>query len=156
MRGRQQITLVSYSVCIWWRAYCVVDCLCCLLHIVLGLAYFEGSRPEWCISTIYHAWDTPFWSGTLDFPFPTSACHQCRNAGLSLCWDLNFWAMVCGLFWNSLSGVFFQYPDVCPHLHQSNVSANERKLRRTAVLALSRLIAALPLCTLWHTAFCMW
>ena len=26
----------------------------------------EGSRPEWCISTIYHAWDTPLWSGTLD------------------------------------------------------------------------------------------
>ena len=22
---------------------------------------------EWCISTIYHAWDTPFWSGTLDY-----------------------------------------------------------------------------------------
>ena len=28
---------------------------------------FEGFRPEWCISTTYHAWDTPFWSGTLDF-----------------------------------------------------------------------------------------
>ena len=26
----------------------------------------KGSRPEWCISIIYHAWDTPFWSGTLD------------------------------------------------------------------------------------------
>ena len=25
----------------------------------------EGFRPEWCISTIYHAWDTPFWLGTL-------------------------------------------------------------------------------------------
>ena len=28
--------------------------------------YFEGFWPEWCISKIYHAWDTPFWSGTLD------------------------------------------------------------------------------------------
>ena len=27
---------------------------------------FEGFRPEWCISTTYHAWDTPFWSGTLN------------------------------------------------------------------------------------------
>ena len=27
---------------------------------------FEGSQPEWCISTIFHAWDTPFWSKTLD------------------------------------------------------------------------------------------
>ena len=26
----------------------------------------EGYRPEWCISTIYNAWDTPFWSGTLE------------------------------------------------------------------------------------------
>ena len=26
----------------------------------------EGFRPEWCISTTYHAWDTPFWLGTLD------------------------------------------------------------------------------------------
>ena len=26
----------------------------------------EGFKPEWCITTIYHAWDTPFWSGTLD------------------------------------------------------------------------------------------
>ena len=26
----------------------------------------EGFQPEWYIPTIYHAWDTPFWSGTLD------------------------------------------------------------------------------------------
>ena len=32
------------------------------LHVPLCI---EGFRPEWCISTIYHAWDTPFWSGTL-------------------------------------------------------------------------------------------
>ena len=28
--------------------------------------YIEGFWPEWCISTIYHAWDIPFWLGTLD------------------------------------------------------------------------------------------
>ena len=28
--------------------------------------HIEGSRPEWCISAIYHAWDTPFRSGTLE------------------------------------------------------------------------------------------
>ena len=28
--------------------------------------HMEGFQPEWYISTIYHAWDTPFWSGTLD------------------------------------------------------------------------------------------
>ena len=26
----------------------------------------EGFWPEWFLFTIYHAWDTPFWSGTLD------------------------------------------------------------------------------------------
>ena len=31
--------------------------------------HIEGSRPEWCISAIYHAWDTPFWSGTLDIQY---------------------------------------------------------------------------------------
>ena len=29
--------------------------------------YFEGSWPEWYISTIKHVWDIPFWSGTLHF-----------------------------------------------------------------------------------------
>ena len=28
--------------------------------------YFRGFWPEWYICTIYHAWDTPFWSGTLN------------------------------------------------------------------------------------------
>ena len=26
----------------------------------------KGFQPEWCISTLCHAWDTSFWSGTLD------------------------------------------------------------------------------------------
>ena len=26
----------------------------------------EGSRPEWCISSMIYSRDTPFWSGTLD------------------------------------------------------------------------------------------
>ena len=29
-------------------------------------AYFEGSRPEWCISSMIHSGDTPFWLETLD------------------------------------------------------------------------------------------
>ena len=27
----------------------------------------EGSRPEWCISSMIYSRDTPFWSGILDF-----------------------------------------------------------------------------------------
>ena len=28
--------------------------------------HIEGFGPEWCISAIYHALDTPFWLGTLE------------------------------------------------------------------------------------------
>ena len=28
--------------------------------------YVEGSRPEWCISSMIYSGDTPFWSETLD------------------------------------------------------------------------------------------
>ena len=35
----------------------------------VSLLYIEGSGPEWYISTIYHASDTPFWLGTLDIMF---------------------------------------------------------------------------------------
>ena len=33
---------------------------------LLRQLHLKGFQPAWCISTIYHAWDTPFWSGTLD------------------------------------------------------------------------------------------
>ena len=29
-------------------------------------AKIEGSRPEWCISSMINSRDTPFWSGTLE------------------------------------------------------------------------------------------
>ena len=36
--------------------------------LVLGALriYIEGSRPEWCISSMIYSGDTPFWSETLD------------------------------------------------------------------------------------------
>ena len=34
----------------------------------------EGFRPEWCISTIYQARDTPFWLGTLDIQHWAVCC----------------------------------------------------------------------------------
>ena len=42
--------------------WCVCVCVCVRMTVY---AYIEGSQPERCISIIYHAWDTPFWSGTL-------------------------------------------------------------------------------------------
>ena len=32
----------------------------------LSLLYIEGSRPEWCISSVIYSRDPPFWLGTLD------------------------------------------------------------------------------------------
>ena len=39
----------------------------------LSLVYIEGSRPEWCISSMIYSRDTPFWSGTLDMRI--CVCH---------------------------------------------------------------------------------
>ena len=42
-----------------------------LLYIMLEIHHSglqtEGFGPEWCISTIYHAWDTPFWPANWGF-----------------------------------------------------------------------------------------
>ena len=35
------------------------------VQIIFSTHNIEGFWPEWCFSTIYHAWDTPFWSWTL-------------------------------------------------------------------------------------------
>ena len=40
--------------------------------------HIEGFRPEWCISNIYHASDTPFWPGTLDM-MRLYLILKCRN-----------------------------------------------------------------------------
>ena len=39
---------------------------CLIPNILLHNSRVSGFRPEGCISTIYPAWDTLFWSGTLD------------------------------------------------------------------------------------------
>ena len=40
---------------------------------------FEGSRPEWCISSMIYSRDTPFWPGTLDLVGITlhQSMHRC-------------------------------------------------------------------------------
>ena len=35
-------------------------------HTLILHPHIEGSRPEWCISSMIYSRDTPFWSGTLD------------------------------------------------------------------------------------------
>ena len=54
---------------------------CCQVHI-------EGSWSEWCIFTIYHAWDTPFWSGTLDtWVLVGLDIHHIFQGGITSCYD---------------------------------------------------------------------
>ena len=38
----------------------------CNFYLSVAAHKIEGSWPEWYISTIYHAWDTPFWLWTLE------------------------------------------------------------------------------------------
>ena len=40
---------------------CVFVCVC-----VFEAVDIEGSRPEWCISSMIYSRDVPFWSETLD------------------------------------------------------------------------------------------
>ena len=52
-------------------------------HFSLTWTKIEGSRPEWCISSMIYSTDTPFWSGTLQmqlksgFDFCTCFSSQC-------------------------------------------------------------------------------
>ena len=57
--------------------FCSAECMVYFHSFMLAeksQAWVSGFWPEWCISTICHAWDTPFWSGSLGV-----------YAGLNLC-----------------------------------------------------------------------
>ena len=44
----------------------LLDCFYVTPKYVIVGDNIEGFWPEWCISTIYHAWDAPLWLGTLE------------------------------------------------------------------------------------------
>ena len=52
----------------------------------------NGFRPEWCISTIYNAWDTPFWLGTLEIQSHTGWERRLRDRAKHV-WA--FWTLGC-------------------------------------------------------------
>ena len=58
---------VACFFCCYWDVISFQKCMDSAVENVFSSLHIEGSWPEWCISTIYHAWDTPLWSGTLDF-----------------------------------------------------------------------------------------
>ena len=65
-RPLQHSVMARHYTLMPWRLWRTGLTISELLKHSWRQAYFEGSRPEWCISTTYHAWDTPFWLGTLD------------------------------------------------------------------------------------------
>ena len=73
----------------------------------------RGSNPQRCIKPD----DEPNNGATSGVTVSTSAflaCHQCCCAGFSLTWGLNLRALVCGIFWSSLLGVFSGYSGFLP------------------------------------------
>ena len=69
------VLAVDESALLWVNSVDVVYVLyCALLFLIHVSNIIEGSRPEWSISAIYRAWDTPFWSGTLDMHLCNMQC----------------------------------------------------------------------------------
>ena len=57
---------------------------------------FEGSRPQWYISTIQHAWDIPFWFRTLDLFCELLICDSPpRNESQCARWPFSYFR----IFW---------------------------------------------------------
>ena len=76
------------------------------------------------------------------------ACHQWYCAGSRLAWGLNLRAVVCGIFWSSLPGVFSGYSGF--PLSISLLVQSIKKAQINAISTLSNLIAELSFCTAWH------
>ena len=55
--------------CNFLKTFCNVRCY-------VPWFYFEGSRPEWCISSMIYGRDTPFWLDTLEY-FPPNDLYCC-------------------------------------------------------------------------------
>ena len=79
-------------------------------------------------------------------------CHQCYCAGLSLAWGLNLQAVVCGIFWSSLPGVFSGHSGFLPSFISLMIQPT-KKAQINVISPLSNLIAELSLRTKWHVAW---
>ena len=81
------------------------------------------------------------------------ACHQCYCAGSSLAWGLNLRAVVCGIFWSSLPGVFSGYSGFLPSFIGLMVQPIKWSSNKYAISTLSNLIAELSLHTKWQVTW---
>ena len=54
---------------------------------------------------------------------------SCWSAGSSLGWDLNFRALVCGIFWSSSQGVFSRHTGFLPSLIVNGSAKKKIKLK---------------------------
>ena len=72
-----------YVKWILWNSGMNTPVVMCVLDTDLfSQLHFEGSRPEWCISSMRYSRDTPFWSETL---FCWSVAYYCLGWILSCC-----------------------------------------------------------------------
>ena len=71
-----------------------VLCLLCAVQGMVSILYIEGSRPEWCISSMICSGDTPFWSETLDTLYISSSSHM-SDGNCSLLETLHIYTYVC-------------------------------------------------------------
>ena len=88
----------------------------------------EGFRPEWCISTIHHASDTPFWPRTLEIVGAVNMMYTNTTArDLSPDGDTEFFEIVAGVLQGKYPGtIFIHYFLGLPH----EASSLERKQPR--------------------------
>ena len=68
---------VSFCCCFYVSLDHMAGCFCCYSSSDM---HVKGFGPEWCISTVYHCRDIPFWSETFDvylfcyYVSPSSFC----------------------------------------------------------------------------------
>ena len=72
------------------QPYCG-EMICMCIDLVYHFLHNEGSRPEWCISSMIYSRDTPFWLGTLGNMFLPQMVFHSWFFSLSFSLSLPLW-----------------------------------------------------------------
>ena len=69
------VTFPTEKKFVYWKRRQSLNVLCSQTACLTSK--FEGSRPEWCISSMIYSTDTPFWSETLEIVQVTTRLSLC-------------------------------------------------------------------------------